>query len=96
MIHMSFAVIEIRHQMARLLMPYSLTLTFIFKVNHCLVMHLLEKNAQAADASGRFDLTRTSPAVDLSCYTVCTTSPYIDFMIKESYMLANHNTCLFL
>ena len=49
---------------------YSVTLTFILKVKHFLVVHLLEKNctAHSADISGIFASTHAVPAVKLQLF----------------------------
>ena len=46
-------------------MLYSVTVTFIFKVKHFLIMPLFLKNRHSSDVPGRFALTTMAPAVEL-------------------------------
>ena len=61
---MTFAEVDIRHQMAQFWGLYTVTLTFIFKVKHFLVMHLLYKQLQVI-SPGRFSSTRMAFTVEL-------------------------------
>ena len=64
-LRVTFIEINVSHRMGPLRLVYFMTLTFIFKVTHFLVMHLLSKMCASSEYPWQICLESHCPAVEL-------------------------------